>query len=225
MKKIIGNPQKTNKLIINKIKNTKINYKYMKNQNDFKDRILNEINIKDDVLDVGKAMGDKYEKINAKSTATLDINDFGDYPDIIFDICDEIDQSLNEKYDKIICMGILEHVYDPFKAVNNVFKMLKKDGVIFGMAPYLYYYHAPNDLNFQDYFRFSKDALIYLFKDFQELELFPIRGRVSTPLHLLFGKRWKTYVEKTKFNIFIDKFTSDEKNLKQCSGFNFIAKK
>ena len=50
-------------------------------------------------------------------------------------------------------MGILEHVYDPFKAVNNIFKMLKKDGIIFGFAPYLYYYHAPNDLNFQDYFR------------------------------------------------------------------------
>ena len=225
MKKIIGNPQKANKFIINKINNTKINYKYMKNQNDFRDQILNEINIKDDVLDIGKAMRDKYEKINAKSTATLDINDFGDYPDIIFDICDELDQSLNEKYDKIICMGILEHVYDPFKAINNIFKMLKKDGIIFGFAPYLYYYHAPNDLNFQDYFRFSKDALIYLFKDFQDLELFPIRGSVFTPLGMQFGKRWTTLVEKTGFNIFIDKFMSDEKDLKQCSGFNFIAKK
>ena len=131
MKKIIGNPQKANKFIINKINNTKINYKYMKNQNDFRDQILNEINIKDDVLDIGKAMRDKYEKINAKSTATLDINDFGDYPDIIFDICDEIDQSLNEKYDKIICMGILEHVYDPFKAINNIFK------IIINPSPYL----------------------------------------------------------------------------------------
>ena len=63
-------------------------------------------------------------------------------------------------------MGILEHVYDPFKAVNNMFKMLKKDGIIFGMAPYLYYYHAPNDLNFQDYLIYSFLTLLTLHQTF-----------------------------------------------------------
>ena len=103
--------------------------------------------------------------------------------------------------------------------------MLKNDGIIYGYVPYLYYYHAPNDLKFQDYFRFSKDALAYLFKDFSEVELFPVRGRISTPLNILFAGRWKKYVEKTNINIFLDKFFSNEKNTKQCSGFNFIVKK
>ena len=103
--------------------------------------------------------------------------------------------------------------------------MLKENGTIFGYVPYLFYYHAPNDLKFQDYFRFSKDALIYLFKDFSEFKLYPIRGRLSTPLNILFEGRWKRYMEKTPINIFLDKFFSDEKNTKQCSGFNFIAKK
>ena len=39
---------------------------------------------------------------------------------------------------------------------------------------------SEEDLKFQDYFRFSKDALAYLFKDFSEVELYPIRGRVSS---------------------------------------------
>jgi hypothetical protein len=41
----------------------------------------------------------------------------------------------------------------------------------------------------------------------------------------MFPGRWKKYVEKTGINIFLDKFASDEKKIKHCSGYNFIAKK
>ena len=171
------------------------------------------------------AMRGRHKKIKANLVETLDVNDFGDYPDIICDICSEEINGLEKKYDKIICIAILEHVYDPFKAVKNLKKMLKDDGILYGYVPYLYHYHAPKDLKFQDYFRFSKDALAYLFKDFKSIELFPVRGRISTPLNILFAGRWKKYIEKTNINIFLDKFVSDEKNLNQCSGFNFIVKK
>ena len=77
----------------------------------------------------------------------------------------------------------------------------------------------------EDYFRFSKDALVYLFKDFNNLELFPYRGRYSHAFNIMFPGRWKNFIEKTSINMFLDKFASDEKNSKQCSGFYFIAKK
>jgi len=201
-----------------------VNYFYLKNKKDFRDQILSEIEQNDDILDVGMSMRDKYSKIKANSLETLDVNDYGEYPNIICDICDDI-EGLESKYDKIICIALLEHVYDPFKAVNNIKIMLKENGVLYGFVPYLYQYHAPDELQFQDYFRFSKDALAYLFKDFNSLEIFPMRGRISAPLKALFGGKWKRYAEKTKINIFLDKFSSDENNLKQCSGFNFIAKK
>ena len=224
MKKTIGNPTKTNEDLISLIKKTKINSFYLKNQKDFRDKILQEIDPKDHVLDIGMAMRDRHKKINSELLETLDVNDFGDYPDIICDICSDI-SGLEKKYNKKICIAILEHVYDPSAAVANLKKMLKDDGVIYGYVPYLYYYHAPQNLKFQDYFRFSKDALAYLFKDFKSVELFPIRGRISTPLNILFAGRWKKYIEKTKINILLDKMVSDEKNIKQCSGFNFIIKK
>jgi hypothetical protein len=224
MKKIIGNPNKSNNDLIELIKKTKINNFYLKNQKDFRDRILSEIDQNDHILDIGMAMRDKHKKIQSQILETLDVNDFGEYPDIICDICSDI-SGLEKKYNKIICIAILEHVYDPFLAISNLKKMLKDNGIIYGYVPYLYYYHAPNDLKFQDYFRFSKDALAYLFKDFNDVELFPVRGRISTPLNILFAGRWKKYAEKTNVNIFLDKFFSDEKNTKQCSGFNFIVKK
>jgi len=224
MKKIIGNPNKTNNDLINLIKKTKINNYYIKNQKDFRDRILQEIEPHDHVLDIGMAMRDKFKKINSKVLETLDVNDFGDYPDIICDICSNIN-GLENKYDKIICLAILEHVYNPFDAVQNLRSMLKNKGVMYGFVPYLYNYHAPKDLQFQDYFRFSKDSLAYLFKDFSHVQLFPYRGRLSSSLHMLFGNKWKKYIEKTKINYFLDRLISDEINYKQCSGFYFMVKR
>ena len=225
MIKKIGNPEIYNKELISKINKLEIDLYYIKNKSDFRERILNNINSDDFILDIGKGMREKFSKIKSNNIETLDVNQYEDYPDIIFDLCDKIDDSLYEKYDKIICLAILEHVYNPFLAVDNLKKMLKKNGTIYGYVPYLNYYHAPNDLKFQDYFRFSKDALTYLFKDFSNIKLFPIRGRFSTPLNIMFAGRWKKYIEKTSINIFLDKFSSDEKNIKQCSGFNFIINK
>jgi len=224
MKKIIGNPSKTNEEIINLIKKTKINNYYLKNKKDFRDKILEEIEPNDHVVDVGMAMRDKHKEIKSSLLQTLDVNDFGDYPDIICDICSNI-SGLEKKYDKIICLAILEHVYNPFKAIENLRSMLKDNGMIYGFVPYLYKYHAPMDLKYQDYFRFSKDTLAYLFKDFNDVELFPLRGRLSSALHMLFGNNWKKYIEKTKLNFFLDNFISEEINFKQCSGFYFIVKK
>jgi SAM-dependent methyltransferase len=226
MKKIkIGSPQIINQNNIDLINRIKINDIFLKDKNNFKDIILNSITKDCDVLDVGKCMREKFKLIKSKSIKTLDINDFGDYPDIVFDLCDKLDEGLKNCFDKIICIAVLEHVYNPFKAVENLRSMLRAKGTLFGYVPFLYHYHAPKDLKFQDYFRFSKDALAYLLKDFGEVEIFPIRGRISTPLHLLFSGRWKNYIEKTGINFLLDKLAPKQKNLTQCSGYSFIAKK
>ena len=124
MKKILGNPNQTNKKLIDIINKTKINDFYLKNQKDFRDRILEEISQSDHILDLGMAMRDKYKKISSENLETLDVNDFGEYPDIICDICSDI-SGLESKYDKIICIAVLEHVYDPTSAIANLNKMLK----------------------------------------------------------------------------------------------------
>ena len=120
MKKIIGNPEEINNKNIEIINKIKINNYYIKNQEDFRIKIINSINIEDYVLDIGKSSRQFYDKIKSKKLITLDNNDFGDYPDIIFDICEEVDDSLKDKFDKIICLAVLEHVYNPFKAVQNL---------------------------------------------------------------------------------------------------------
>ena len=59
------NPDK-NQELIKIIKKTKLNNFYIKNKSDFRDYIFKDISSSDDVLDIGKSMRDKFEKINSK---------------------------------------------------------------------------------------------------------------------------------------------------------------
>lgn len=226
--KVIGNPNKNNSMLKKLISNLNIDEKYLKSNSNFRNEIILKINKNMTVLDVGKSMRDHFVKINCKEIKTLDVNIFDDYPDIQFDLSEEVEiekTELNEKFDAIICLAVLEHVYNPFIAIQNLRKMLNENGTIYGYVPFLYHYHAPQDLYFQDYFRFTKDGLAYLLKDFKEVKIYPVRGRLSSAMHVLFGSFWKKTFEKFKVNIFLDRFFSKEKNLKQSGGFNFIANK
>lgn len=74
-------------------------------------------------------------------------------PDIISDICKE--NSLPEKkFDIIICQATLEHVYNPFNAIDNFQRALKPTGIllIHTHPPDFQYHSYP-----RDYFRFMKD--------------------------------------------------------------------
>ena len=225
----IGNPDETNSKVKKIVSHLKIKEDFLNNDNDFREFILKSINKNSAVLDIGKSMRNKYEKIDVKNKNTLDLNKFQDYPDFQLDLSDpslEIEKTeLNRKYDEIICLAVLEHVYNPFIALDNLKKMLKNNGVIYGYVPFLYFYHAPKNLIFQDFYRFSKDGLAYLFRDFIELNVYPVRGRLPTSFHILMGSFWKKFFEKKLINSFLNKMVSKSSNYNQSSGYYFIAKK
>ena len=90
MIKKIGNPETFNKELISKINKAEIDLYYIKNRSDFRDKILNNIKTNDSILDIGKGMRDKFLKIKSNKIKTLDVNEYEDYPDIIFDLCDKL---------------------------------------------------------------------------------------------------------------------------------------
>ena len=65
MIKKIGNPEIYNKELISKINKTEIDLYYIKNKSDFRERILNNINSEEFILDVGKGMREKFSKIKS----------------------------------------------------------------------------------------------------------------------------------------------------------------
>jgi len=177
------------------------------------------------VLDIGKSSRSRFKWFKKEQITTLDINEYDDYPDILDDICDL--KSLEpESFDAIICNAILEHVYSPESAINNLYSILRNGCYILAYIPFLWRYHAPDDLYFQDFYRFTKDGIAYLFRNFSDVTLFPVRGEYSTILNI--HKDWKRRIERKfgqKLNLLIDRIFRSKNEKVQVSGYVVWAKK
>jgi len=73
----------------------------------------------------------------------------------------------DETFDYVVCVSVLEHVFETKKAVSEIYRVLKKDGVAIINTPFLYPLHdEPND-----YFRFTEFAYRKLFDNFSRVEV------------------------------------------------------
>ncbi len=103
-------------------------------------------------------------------------------PDIVGDI-----HSLplaDNSVDAIICIAVLEHVEDPKRAVEEVYRVLKPGGYAFFYAPFLFYYH-PEKGYYGDFYRFTKEGFGYLTRQFSSVEMVPVRGPFATIANLV----------------------------------------
>lgn len=80
--------------------------------------------------------------------------------------------------DAIICISVLEHVENPIKAFEEMYRVLKPGGYCFIYVPFLYYYHAEKGY-YADYWRFTKDVLMLLSKPFTSTEICSVRGAIE----------------------------------------------
>jgi len=216
----------TNRRLIEIIKRTKIDNSYLYKNNTLnteKIEFLSQKCLK--VLDIGKSSRELFTRFTDGQVVTLDINQYDGYPDIIDDICNPTKINSNS-FDGVVCNAILEHVYDPFGAVRTIHSALKKGGYCLAYAPFLFRYHAAGDFRFQDYYRFTKDGLAFLFQDFENVTLYPVRGKYSTILNLT--DNWKSNVEKrfgSGINKIIDRFFGNRDENHSVSGYSIWAQK
>ena len=177
------------------------------------------------ILDAGDSMRDLRGMLNGRAE-TLDLNDIDaedenlTRPDILGDVCSPFPEWMHGRYDAVIALAMLEHVYDPPAAVRNFRDALKPGGRLFLYVPWMWRYHAPKSLVFQDYQRLSRDGMAYLLRDFDDVVLYPIRGKYSSILNML--KFWKRRVERPfggRINRIVDARTSNWRNTMQASGF------
>ncbi|MGF1500836.1 MAG: class I SAM-dependent methyltransferase [Paracoccaceae bacterium] len=179
----------------------------------------------DRVLDVGAGMRGALDGLGDR-VETLDLTDWGPRITLLGDVCQPFPDWMAGRYDAVAALAILEHVYDPPAAVANFRAALRPGGRLFLYVPWIYRYHGPPDLAFQDYQRFSRDGLAYLLRDWEEVTLYPIRGKYSAMLNLM--KWWKKGLERRigpRINRALDARCSDWRNTVQASGFFAEARK
>jgi SAM-dependent methyltransferase len=73
----------------------------------------------------------------------------------------------DKTYDVVILDQILEHIPNPEKAVREVMRVLKPEGVCICITPFLIKIHGYPD----DYFRYTDRGLKRLFSDFGQVEV------------------------------------------------------
>lgn len=185
----------------------------------FFDEKIKEIAREKVILDIGGGIRfqkelAKYKKCFANSDyKTLDVSEKYN-PDIIGDIHNL--PFKDNSIDAVICKAVLEHVYDPFKAVSEIHRVLKPRGKCFVYVPFLYPYHASR-ADYKDYYRYTKDGVIYLFRNFSKIEICSVRGYFETMVNLLPSKLLReTFKLPARFldKIFISK--------NQTSGYNIF---
>jgi SAM-dependent methyltransferase len=145
------------------------------------------------VLDVGQSTRARIDLFERDRIETMEINIGDPVADIIDDICAP-NRLQAGRYDGIVCLSVLEHVYDPFAAISEIHRLLQTDGYLLLHLPFLFRYHAPADLHFTDGYRFSRDGMAWMLRDFSEVTLYSIRGPWSSIFNL--HKGWKNGIEK-----------------------------
>jgi SAM-dependent methyltransferase len=145
------------------------------------------------VLDVGSKEAPYKNKIRYNKLLTLDID-----KKVNPDICSDVHKIRwkSNYFDTIFVTNVLEHLYDPQRAIDQFYRILKPNGYVVASTPFFYAYH-PDPM---DYYRFSQDSLVYLFKKFKKVEIISFGNRLQLIWHALsFGKPahflfWFNYV-------------------------------
>ena len=112
-------------------------------------------------------------------TLDIDPNSKADY---IADICKNNKKIIpNNSFDYILCTEVLEHTLNPFKAVNEMFRILKPRGLLFISVPFNFRIHGP----LPDCWRFTIYGLRALLKKYDILEIkeIPTLRRDLMPIH------------------------------------------
>lgn len=105
---------------------------------------------------------------NAKEFIKTDIN-----PEFGHQILDITTMKTKAEYDVVLCLNVLEHVYNFQTAVDNLHRSLKKNGTLVVAVPFAFPLHDEPG----DYWRFTEHSLQKILGNFSDVAITPQRLR------------------------------------------------
>jgi len=103
----------------------------------------------------------------------------------------------DESYDFVILDQVLEHVEDPWKAVEEVKRVLRDGGALIGTTPFFIYLHPVP----RDYWRFTEDGLRVLLRSFSNVDVYYWGNRISLEFINRHGFKVRTSLARKLFAI------------------------
>jgi len=156
------------------------------------------------------------------------------YLDLEWDINKKLDFSKNKYYDTIILSDVLEHISAPKNLINEMYRILKRGGILLMTVPFYYWIHEKPF----DYYRYTHFGLEKMFKEsgFEIIEIKSTGGILEvmadigakTLIHLPMGRFFAIFVQNVAK--FIGKRKIGKKLRKRTEftfplGYGLVAKK
>ena len=158
-------------LLSKKVTRKNLDHLIKKNINNINKKKIKIINI-----GAGGHIQDLLKSIDNTEITSIDI-DLKRRPDILGDISSKkVFAKIKIKPDVITCFEVLEHVKEPQKAINNLYKFSNKKTKLLFSIPFNFPIHDEP----HDYYRYTKYGLKYLFKNFSNTEIIPRDGWLDT---------------------------------------------
>lgn len=168
------------------------------------------------VLDVGSKNSPYKRIVPSTKYLRLDI-DSQSNPDICSDLHNIKWES--NYFDTIIATEVLEHLHSPEKAIDEIHRILKPGGVCILSTRFIYRYHPDP----KDYYRFTRDSLEYLFKDYSFIRVYSHGNKLHVLWEIFIGFGIMSIPFKLIFNPIIAKINFKKTNYPL--GFVLYAKK
>jgi len=124
----------------------------------------------DRVLDVGGAalpVKDRVKSWDVNKYRILDNliekSKLDNLPDFMMDLNKmwgkEGNTGTGEQYDIVFCLEVMEYIFNPYRALFNIWKTLKLNGVLYITFPFLYPTHEPKE---NDFLRYTQAGVLKL---------------------------------------------------------------
>lgn len=129
-------------------------------------QLISEKNVNPRVLILGGSIaGEGMEEIMSLSTIEFIASDVSFGPNTLL-ICDAHDIPFQDgTFDGVIAQAVLEHVVDPYRCVEEVYRVLKENGLVYAETPFIYQVHGGR----YDFTRFTHLGHRRLFRRFEEI--------------------------------------------------------
>lgn len=161
-------------------------------------------------------------------------------PDCGADLCFDLEKKFpldNDSYDAVLCVNVLEHIFNYQNVLSESFRVLKSGGILAGVAPFLFNVHGSPS----DYFRYTGAALEKMLEEagFRDIKVEELgTGVFSVLFQLKYGFYRINFIRNLamKFHVLLDKiliqkilkFLKPDNHLSEKYlplGYFFIAKK
>lgn len=122
------------------------------------------------VLEIGSGrqdLGAEAYSVRRLFAPAVDFTQSDVNPEFGHEVVDVTSMQIDQRFDLVICMYVLEHVYDVTTAVANLHRAVRPGGRVLVAVPHLYPYHDEPI----DFWRFTEHSLRLLFGDFSHVEI------------------------------------------------------